>query len=61
MMWTDLIPFVLLLIVFLVYRNVINTIEWNNGKCPHCNGGFWQRYGEKGYRCSSCKRFLYKL
>lgn len=34
-----LIPILSLIVVFLVYKNVINNYEWNKGKCPHCKEG----------------------
>jgi len=51
-----------LIFVFVIYRKVINEYEWNKGKCPHCKPGIWTKEDEKElYKCSSCKRTLFKL
>ncbi len=61
----DIILLVLLLLFFGIINYYINKIdkkEWNNGNCPHCNGGVW-KYDEnkKHHVCSNCKRTLFKF
>lgn len=49
-----------LLYLYIDYRSYINNKEWNDGKCPHCRTGIWI-WGNTEYRCTHCKRKLFKL
>lgn len=61
MLSNGIIIFLSLTFVFVVYRYVINSYEWNRGKCPHCKDGIWLREEEAEFKCTHCGKHLFKL
>ena len=50
-----------LLYILHIYIKQMDKEEWNNGICPHCDGGVWKTQDNKEYTCSNCKRKLFKF
>lgn len=53
---------IILIWIIWYYIKTVNTSEWNNGKCPHCEGGYWKKWRNPyKYHCSLCGKEMFKF